>query len=138
MTEHLKSPSAPSIPNKLKYYLSFSKVSVRNTLDSISHITGPNFLFSFASNGTRYKKPWRDIGQDMTGQHVQLVQHSFSALYHKAPPVHWTVRLRRLEYRRTGQRNRDRKTKRKERKRKRGWREREKCFVGSNCLPRCR
>jgi len=119
----------------ISYCLSFSQVSARNALDSISHITGPNFLFLFASKSTRHKKPWRDTGQDMAGQHVQ---HSFSALYHKAPPVHWTVRLQRLEYRRIGQRNRDRKTKRKERKRKRGEREREKCFVGSNCLPHCR
>jgi len=116
MIEQLKSPPPA---NKLKYYLLFAQVSVRNALQSILHIAGPNFLFLFSSKAQDIKKkPGGTL--DMASQLVQHVQHSFPALCHKAPLVHWTVRLRRLEYRRTGQKQREENKEEREKKRKRG------------------
>ena len=43
MTEYLK----VLFPNKLKYYLLLSQVSVENATDSIPHITEPNFVFFY-------------------------------------------------------------------------------------------
>ena len=64
----------------------------------------------------------------MASQLVQHVQHSFSALYHKAPLAHWTVCLRRLEYWRTGQKQRE-ENKEERKKKEREDREKEKSVL---------